>query len=299
MQQVYTDTAEPGPADGVAGVVAAMLQSPQFLYRPEPTTAATTANRWSRYALATRLSFLLTGAGPDDALLAAADGGGLDTEDGLLAETDRLLAGPRAGELFVHVATQWWELGGRPGARQGPQPLPDLDGRDAGRARGGDAPVPRRRLAGNAQPDDAAHRAGHVRRRGSGGVLRRAGAGRRRIPARHAGPDARGRAADAGVVPGRARQGRSDVARAARQVRPRQAVLPAAAAAAAGHRRDAADRRSAAVDAAAFRAAHRRRLAAPAVTSRWIRSGSRSSTTTPPDGGATSTATSPSTRPAC
>jgi len=113
MQQVYTGTAEPGPADGVAGVVAALLQSPQFLYRPEPTTAATT-EPLEPYALATRLSFLLTGAGPDDELLAAAGSGGLDTEDGLLAETDRLLVGPRAGELFMHVAMQWWELGALP-----------------------------------------------------------------------------------------------------------------------------------------------------------------------------------------
>src|SRR5262245_18030854 len=38
MQQIFTDTAEPGPADGLAGVVSAILQSPQFIYRPEPTT---------------------------------------------------------------------------------------------------------------------------------------------------------------------------------------------------------------------------------------------------------------------
>ncbi len=38
MRQIYTDTADPSPADGIAGVVAAMLQSPQFLYRPEPAT---------------------------------------------------------------------------------------------------------------------------------------------------------------------------------------------------------------------------------------------------------------------
>src|SRR5262245_13725107 len=113
MQQIYTDTPDPGPADGVAGIVAEMLQSPQFLYRPEPTSAAT-GQPLEPYALATRLSFLLTGAGPDEGLLAAAGSGGLDTEAGLLAETDRLLAGPRAAELFVHVATQWWELGGVP-----------------------------------------------------------------------------------------------------------------------------------------------------------------------------------------
>ena len=49
------------------------------------------------------------------------------------------------------------------------------------------------------------------------------GSGFQRVDSR---PHARGRPADAGVVPGRARQGRPDVARAARQVRARQAVLP-------------------------------------------------------------------------
>jgi hypothetical protein len=114
MQQIYRDTADPGPVDGVAGVVAAMLQSPQFIYRPEPVTgtAATTTMPLEPYALATRLSLLLTGAGPDDTLLAAADSGALGTESGLLEETDRLLQDTRAAELFVHVATQWWELGG-------------------------------------------------------------------------------------------------------------------------------------------------------------------------------------------
>jgi hypothetical protein len=122
MQQLYTDTADPGPTDGVAGVVAAMLQAPQFLYRPEPQTPAAggtssdggagAGTPLEPYALATRLAFLLTGAAPDDTLLAAAESGRLGTEPGLLAETDRLLAGPRAVDLFVHVATQWWELGG-------------------------------------------------------------------------------------------------------------------------------------------------------------------------------------------
>jgi len=117
MVQVYDATSEPGPADGVAAVVAAMLQSPQFIYRPEPQVdpggmAAT--EQLEPYALATRLSFLLTGAGPDDPLLAAVEAGALDTESGLLAQTDRLLAGPRAAELFVHVAQQWWELGNVP-----------------------------------------------------------------------------------------------------------------------------------------------------------------------------------------
>ncbi len=111
MLQLYTDTADPGPTDGLAGVVAAMLQSPQFIYRPEPKPATATASQpVDGYALATRLAYLLTGAGPDPTLLEAAGAGALATETGLLAQTDRLLDDTRASELFVHFASEWWEI---------------------------------------------------------------------------------------------------------------------------------------------------------------------------------------------
>jgi hypothetical protein len=107
MMQLYTDTASPGPTDGLSAVVAAMLQAPQFLYRPEPPAA--TAQPLDGYALATRLAFLLTGAAPDETLLEAAESGDLATETGLLAQADHLLADGRAAELFVHFANEWWE----------------------------------------------------------------------------------------------------------------------------------------------------------------------------------------------
>ena len=111
MLQLYADTADPGPTDGLAGVVAVMLQAPQFLYRPEPGVAgASSPQPVDGYALATRLAYLLTGAGPDAALLASAEAGELATEAGLLAQTDRLLKDPRAAELFVHFASEWWEI---------------------------------------------------------------------------------------------------------------------------------------------------------------------------------------------
>jgi hypothetical protein len=111
MLQLYADTATPGATDGLAAVIAAMLQAPQFLYRPEPALAgATTPQPLEGPALATRLAYLLTGAGPDETLLAAAEAGTLATESGLLAETDRLLAGDRAADLFVHFASEWWEV---------------------------------------------------------------------------------------------------------------------------------------------------------------------------------------------
>jgi hypothetical protein len=111
LLQLYADTADPGPADGVSAVVAAMLQSPQFLYRPEAIDPAAVAPvSLDSYALATRLAYLITGAGPDEPLLTAAEAGNLQTEDGLLAEADRLLASDRASDLFVHFASEWWEL---------------------------------------------------------------------------------------------------------------------------------------------------------------------------------------------
>ena len=185
MQQLYTDTAEPGPVDGIAGVVAAMLQAPQFLYRPgadadggDGSAAGTVRAR--------------------DPAVVPADGRRAGRPAALrrgdaAASTPRTACwrrpigcwqDPRAAELFVHVAQQWWELGNVADHRQGPQPVPHLDGRHARRARRGDAPVPRRRLAGEARPHDAADRAVHLRRRGSGGVLQPAGAGRQRVPAR-------------------------------------------------------------------------------------------------------------------
>jgi hypothetical protein len=115
MLAVYTATADPRPSDGVAGVIATMLQVPQFLYRPEIVDPAATAPApLDGYALATRLSYMLTGAGPDDAMLSAAAAGKLATEAGLLAETDRLLADPRSADLFVHFASEWWEIDALP-----------------------------------------------------------------------------------------------------------------------------------------------------------------------------------------
>jgi hypothetical protein len=111
MLQLYAATAVPSPADGVAGVVATMLQAPQFLYRPESSGEATgSGHPLDGYTLATRLAFMLTGAPPDETLLRAAEHGDLAGEPGLLAQTDRLLAQGQAAELFVHFASEWWEV---------------------------------------------------------------------------------------------------------------------------------------------------------------------------------------------
>jgi hypothetical protein len=110
LQQIHGDAFDGDEAGALSAVVAGMLQAPQFLYRPEPAGDATASQPLDDYALATRLAFLLTGAAPDATLRAAAAGGKLASDKGLMAETDRLLASDRAAELFVHFATSWWEL---------------------------------------------------------------------------------------------------------------------------------------------------------------------------------------------
>jgi hypothetical protein len=115
MLELYAAEADPSPGEGLSAVVAAMLQAPQFLYRPEPADpAASDLGALDPYVLATRLSYLLVGSTPDAPLLSAAADGRLSTPAGLETETERLLADPRALEAFSHFIGQWWELGTLP-----------------------------------------------------------------------------------------------------------------------------------------------------------------------------------------
>ncbi len=95
-------TAESDFRVGATYALAAMLQSPHFLYRVELGQSG-----WlDDYELATRLSYLLWNTTPDDTLLAAAAGGTLGTDDGLLAEATRLLDDPRAEQGVRNLFTE-------------------------------------------------------------------------------------------------------------------------------------------------------------------------------------------------
>jgi len=112
-------TAGADPREGPSAALTAMLQSASFLYRPENAQAIVPS--FAREELATRLSFLLVESIPDDALLAAAAAGRLEETTGLTAETERLLATPRAEQAFEHFVVQWWELGDVLGVQKDPQ----------------------------------------------------------------------------------------------------------------------------------------------------------------------------------
>lgn len=95
-----------GFEQAIALALEAMLMSPNFVFKVEQTDSGVV----SGYELATRLAFFLWSQPPDDLLLDAAESGDLDTEAGLYAELDRMLADPRAASLTDGFATQWLQL---------------------------------------------------------------------------------------------------------------------------------------------------------------------------------------------
>ncbi len=83
---------------GLGAALEGMLVSPQVLLLSEiatPDPKAPGHQRLDSYSLASRLSFFLWNASPDEPLLKAAEKGELDTPQGLARNVDRMLASPR------------------------------------------------------------------------------------------------------------------------------------------------------------------------------------------------------------
>ena len=98
---------------GVRTALEGILASPDFVFRFEqaPRDVAAGANYKLRdIDLASRLSFFLWSAPPDQALLAAAGRGALSQTAGLEREVRRMLADPRAKALSTRFAAQWLRL---------------------------------------------------------------------------------------------------------------------------------------------------------------------------------------------
>lgn len=86
----------------LAAALEAVLQAPEFLYRPELGVAVEgrpDVLRPTGYEMATRLSYLFLGSMPDAALQAAAARGELATPQGVKAQATRLLGDNRAHQV--------------------------------------------------------------------------------------------------------------------------------------------------------------------------------------------------------
>ncbi|MBK8239042.1 MAG: DUF1592 domain-containing protein [Deltaproteobacteria bacterium] len=102
--------AEFGFDKAVEMVVAAMLQAPSFLYRVEigmPDPEQGGARRLDGYETATRLSYLLWGTTPDDALLDAAAAGQLDAAADVRAMAEQMIDDERGARAVQDFHLQW------------------------------------------------------------------------------------------------------------------------------------------------------------------------------------------------
>ncbi len=108
-----TAATELGFDRGVQEVVAALLQSPHFLYQVEigePDPADDSRRRLTQYELATRMSFFLLDTVPDAELLDEAEAGLLSDGEGIRAAAWRMLERPAARRALGEFFGETWRL---------------------------------------------------------------------------------------------------------------------------------------------------------------------------------------------
>jgi Protein of unknown function (DUF1592)/Protein of unknown function (DUF1588)/Protein of unknown function (DUF1595)/Protein of unknown function (DUF1587)/Protein of unknown function (DUF1585) len=100
-------------AAGVALVIEAMLQAPQFLYRAEVSQGQVVDGRAALddWEVASRLSYLIYDSMPDDELFERARQAELHTPEQVGAEVVRMLNDPRAAAKLQSFHEQAWQVG--------------------------------------------------------------------------------------------------------------------------------------------------------------------------------------------
>ncbi|HEX4352621.1 MAG TPA: DUF1592 domain-containing protein [Polyangiales bacterium] len=115
LTSLYTTTTAASDATtGVRATIAAMLASPNFLFRPEFGTATGATikgtTKVTPYELAGRLASLIWASVPDDILMDAAQSGKLVTKADVATQAQRMLADPRARPAIATFYDQWLGL---------------------------------------------------------------------------------------------------------------------------------------------------------------------------------------------
>ena len=126
----YDDGSRTGGFEiGVRTALEAILASPYFVLRleREPVDAPSRGYRVGDLDLASRLSFFLWGATPDEELQTVASEGRLTEPAELERQTRRLLADPRSEALGSRFAAQWFRLQDMDKVRPDPNNYPNLD----------------------------------------------------------------------------------------------------------------------------------------------------------------------------
>ncbi|WP_433932293.1 DUF1592 domain-containing protein [Sorangium cellulosum] len=115
MELYRSVKADEGFAGGVQAMIAAALQSPYFLYRPEiGAVAADGTYQLLPHEIASQLSYMIWSSMPDDELLSKAESGELATPAVISAEVDRMMQDPRADAGVLRFFKTWLQLNGKP-----------------------------------------------------------------------------------------------------------------------------------------------------------------------------------------
>jgi hypothetical protein len=98
-------------AGGIRWTVAAILQSPNFLYRTElGEHVGEGVYQLTPHELASELSYLITGGPPDATLTAAADDGTLKEPETLAAQAERLMAAADSDATLHRFVDEWLHI---------------------------------------------------------------------------------------------------------------------------------------------------------------------------------------------
>jgi hypothetical protein len=109
LRKFYDSLREQGASveESLRGIFQVVLMSPNFCYRYVDKAEGTGIAPLSNEALATRLSYFLWSSLPDDELLIAARDGKLRIDEGLRAQTRRMLKDVRARRFAREFLGQW------------------------------------------------------------------------------------------------------------------------------------------------------------------------------------------------
>lgn len=113
MGLYHQGATEDGFEGGIRTALQGILASPDFVFRfeePAPDVSEGETYRISDLDLASRLSFFLWSAPPDQELVALAADSELSNPETLRAQVDRMLADPRSEAMGTRFAAQWLRL---------------------------------------------------------------------------------------------------------------------------------------------------------------------------------------------
>jgi hypothetical protein len=113
-------------AQGLKFALAAVLQSPHFLFQVDIGEMVDNTYRYSSYEMASRLSFLLLDAPPDETLRSAAAKDELTDAKNIRAHAERLLQDPRARKTLVRFFRDFMNLAKLNGLDKLPEKFPQI-----------------------------------------------------------------------------------------------------------------------------------------------------------------------------